>query len=88
MTRNRHILPAFTAVLLVVLLGGCSLFNRLFSKSEEVFLGQYVTLPAQLMEEGNTYAWSYAELPEESALQELTPTDSANPMSLGAMRSC
>lgn len=78
MTRNTRILAALLAVLLVISLNSCSLWNRFFGpKAEETQLGTYVTLPEQILSDGDEVTWSFAELPETSTLQGFMPSDTS-----------
>jgi len=77
MTRKGRINVLLVLVVLVGLLSSCSLLDR-FSKSEEVLLGQYVTLPQQSLEDSVKVRWSIANYPDSSKLTGVMPTDSSD----------
>jgi len=74
MTINVQVKRAMGSLLILIFLAGCSLWNAWFGR-EEINLGEYVTVEAENVEEGQPVRWVFSQLPDSSKLLGFLPSD-------------
>ena len=74
MTVNVQLKRAITSLFLVSILVSCGMWNSWFGR-ESINLGEYITLEVESPEEGHSYLWIFAQLPDSSKLLGLLPSD-------------